>query len=525
VTTVVVKKLVLILVMSMPVMMFANSDKAYAAGIESLVMPGKLIQGHAKYESECSRCHRPFSKGSQNVLCLDCHEDVSDDVKENKGFHGRTRAGKERCSSCHDDHEGRDAIVVQFSRETFDHEQTDYALKGAHAGTDCVACHAIGKKYRSAEHRCFSCHSTDDIHRENLGEQCDDCHTAQGWRRQDFDHDETDYALHGKHAEVACNSCHVDQQYEDTATECHACHRFNDVHAGRYGAGCADCHREEGWERISFDHDRNTDYPLTGKHLKVACDTCHSDGSFDSELGTDCVSCHRDDDVHRERYGERCDSCHRTSGWEKMVFDHDAKTDFLLRGRHDELLCSACHRGDLDEEELGTQCQDCHKPDDVHAGKLGEQCGSCHNESGWAGQLRFDHDLTNFPLIGLHAVTPCEECHLSALFTDAPGDCNTCHQDDDVHRQRLGPNCEACHNPNAWSLWEFDHDAGTDFRLDGGHQGIDCHACHKQPARRRISLTTSCDGCHRQDDIHDGQFGRHCERCHDTKSFESAEMR
>jgi hypothetical protein len=147
-----VKRLVLILMISMPVLMLANGAEVYAAGIESLVMPGKLIQGHAKYESECSRCHRPFSKGSQNML----------------GFHGRTGAGKEQCSSCHDDHEGRDAIVVQFSRETFDHEQTDYALKGAHAGTDCVACHAIGKKYRAAEHRCISCHGTDDIHRENL---------------------------------------------------------------------------------------------------------------------------------------------------------------------------------------------------------------------------------------------------------------------------------------------------------------------------------------------------------------------
>jgi hypothetical protein len=94
-----------------------------------------------------------------------------------------------------------------------------------------------------------------------------------------------------------------------------------------------------------------------------------------------------------------------------------------------------------------------------------------------------------------------------------------------VHRQRLGTHCETCHNPNAWSLWEFDHDAGTGFRLDGGHRGIDCHACHKLPVRHGISLATSCDSCHRQDDIHDGQFGRHCDRCHNTESFDSAEMR
>ena len=401
---------------------------------------------------------------------------------------------------------------------------TDYALKGTHAVTDCVACHAIGKKYREATHSCFSCHEKDDIHRKNLGKQCNDCHTTRGWQRQEFDHDETDFFLRGKHRDVACNSCHIDQQYENTTKECHGCHQFNDVHAGRYGTGCADCHREEGWDRISFDHDRKTDYPLTGKHRRVACDTCHSEGSFKHELDADCVACHRDDDIHGGRHGDRCDSCHRTSGWDKQAFDHDAKTDFPLHGRHAELPCSACHQGELEEEKVGSACQDCHQPDDVHAGKLGEQCGRCHNESGWAGKLRFDHDLTHFPLIGLHAVAPCEECHLSAVFTDTPGDCNSCHEDDDAHRQRLGTQCQTCHNPNAWSLWEFDHDTATGFVLDGGHEGIDCHACHREAVKRRISLVTSCDACHRQDDIHDGQFGRRCERCHNTKSFDSAQM-
>ena len=43
---------------------------AAANTIERMVMPGPVIEGHAKYENECSRCHRLFSKTAQKGLCL-----------------------------------------------------------------------------------------------------------------------------------------------------------------------------------------------------------------------------------------------------------------------------------------------------------------------------------------------------------------------------------------------------------------------------------------------------------------------
>lgn len=500
------------------------SDNARAVDLGSLVMPGKLIEGHAKYEKQCKKCHSPFSKEKQAVLCLDCHEDVAEDVKAERGFHGLSGSGKAKCSTCHEDHKGRDANVMQFSRETFDHEMTDYSLRGGHAGIECSLCHKKGEKYREAPAACNDCHNDDDIHKGSLGEKCADCHDEKGWRKQEFDHDETDFKLHGKHEKVACNSCHAGERYEGTPTKCIDCHIFNDVHAGRYGKACHDCHRESGWKKIAFDHDRNTDYPLTGEHSKVACDTCHGGNLFDENLGTDCVSCHRNDDEHKGRYGEKCDSCHRTSGWAKVKFDHDKETDFPLRGMHSDLLCSACHRGELGNETLGSVCADCHKNDDVHNGNQGEECASCHNEQSWADEIRFEHDMSRFPLIGMHAVAPCEECHLSAVFEDASTDCNDCHSRDDVHEQRLGPQCQECHNPNAWSLWEFDHNTQTDYRLDGSHEGLVCHACHTKPVRKKISQTTACNGCHREDDVHEGGFGRFCERCHDTESFDSVDI-
>lgn len=496
-----------------------------AAGIESLVMPGKLVQGHAKYESECGKCHQPFSKQNQNRLCLDCHDKVDTDVRDQLGFHGRSGAGKQQCSSCHEDHLGRDARIVQFSRGTFDHDMTDYSLQGAHAVVDCSGCHAVGKKYRDAVQACSGCHKGHDVHKGNLGERCADCHDAQAWKKHDFNHDDTDFRLRGKHVKVACDDCHPAQRYEGTPVACNDCHRFNDVHAGRYGNQCGDCHVDNGWKNVRFDHDRNTDYPLTGRHRKVACASCHAGEAFDEPLPGDCYSCHRDVDQHKGSYGRKCDSCHATDGWGKTRFDHAAKTDFPLQGRHEKITCTACHRGEAASEKLGTECIACHRVNDVHAGKQGEQCGRCHGEDGWAEKVRFEHDMTRFPLIGLHAVVPCEECHLSAVFTDAGKECIDCHEEDDAHHERLGRKCASCHNPNAWSLWVFDHREKTGFALDGGHDGIECESCHAEPARRGFRISSSCDSCHRTDDVHDGGFGRYCDRCHNTRSFDEVEIR
>lgn len=500
-------------------------ESAAGAGIESLVMPGQLALAHAKYEQECSKCHQPFSKREQGRLCLDCHDKVDADVRDATGYHGRSGAGKQKCSTCHGEHKGREAQIARFSRETFDHAQTDYPLEGAHVKVDCASCHKVGDRYREAQQVCSGCHGADDVHKGNLGNKCESCHDVKGWKKHEFDHDKTRFRLLGKHEKVACDSCHAAQHYKDTPAACNDCHRFNDVHAGRFGNKCGDCHSEKGWKDIRFDHDRNTDYPLTGRHRKVSCASCHSGNSFDDKLPDDCYSCHRDVDRHKGSYGKRCETCHGTEGWSKTRFDHDSKTKFPLLGSHAKVSCTACHRGDLRTEKLGTACVDCHRVDDVHAGKQGKQCDSCHNESSWSGKVRFDHDMSRFPLIGLHAVVPCEECHLTAVYTDAGKSCVDCHSQDDAHKQRLGTQCASCHNPNSWSLWVFDHREKTGFALDGGHEGIACESCHKEPVRGTSRISSNCDSCHRADDVHDGKFGRYCDRCHNTRAFREVEIR
>ena len=54
-----------IFLLAATVLMVQGIEGVRAASIESLVMPGEVIEGHAKYEEECKNCHKRFDKGAQ----------------------------------------------------------------------------------------------------------------------------------------------------------------------------------------------------------------------------------------------------------------------------------------------------------------------------------------------------------------------------------------------------------------------------------------------------------------------------
>ena len=67
-------------------LLFAIAGRANAQ-IETLVMPGDVIEGHAEFEAECSSCHLAFKRSKQRALCLDCHDDISADIESQAGLH------------------------------------------------------------------------------------------------------------------------------------------------------------------------------------------------------------------------------------------------------------------------------------------------------------------------------------------------------------------------------------------------------------------------------------------------------
>lgn len=509
---------------------FLSPGLLLADSLEKLIMPGPVIQGHEKYENECGNCHKVLDKYAQRTLCLSCHKDINKDIKLQKGYHGKGKTVRSRqCNSCHTDHQGRKADIIKFSPLTFDHNQTDFPLRKQHARLDCQACHKNGQKFRDAPGACSSCHKSNIHHNTtNMGKyarQCYTCHTEANWLQIKFDHAKTNFRLRGRHSETECSSCHAGDHYLKTPESCFACHKANDVHEGRNGKKCQQCHNPYKWKKVSFDHDKKTRFPLRGKHDRISCQSCHKQNPKKVKLKRTCISCHDNDDKHKGRFGSKCHSCHNSNSWKKQFFNHDKDTKFKLYGKHKQALCNDCHKGNLYKTKLKSDCYSCHKIDDRHKQQQGKQCQRCHNENNWHDKVRFDHDITHFPLIGLHAITPCEECHLSSTYKNTSKDCYSCHKDTDEHQQKLGTQCEKCHTPNGWGIWEFDHNKQSKFKIDGAHKGLHCHSCHQSAVDHIEHSPRSCNACHRGDDPHSGEFGSDCERCHTTRSFRDIKIR
>jgi len=497
-------------------------SQAQFRAFERLVMPGPVTASHADAEDECASCHVRFERDSQVRLCLDCHEQVDEDLQTNSGFHGLSAdVAATECADCHTDHEGRDADILGLDTEAFDHNLTDFPLLGAHTEANCEGCHAPEQTFHDAATECVSCHIEDDQHLGRLGESCNDCHTETAWTETLFDHDAvTDYPLTGGHLGLACVSCHVDEQYEDTPNQCGTCHLEDDTHSGNNGTDCQTCHTADDWSNLLFDHAAMSNFALLGSHSDLTCESCHSGNKFEQTLSTQCVGCHIEDDAHDAINGEVCGDCHQVTEWLDVTFNHASDAEFQLLGAHSELVCADCHIEPTAVGLPGNACYDCHSDDDPHEMQLGETCSSCHNETGFDIDVRFDHALTSFPLLGRHADVVCEDCHSSHAFLDAPQQCVDCHSEDDVHEHQLGSDCALCHNPNDWLLWQFDHSAQTAFPLDGAHDNLDCLACHREPADTVTAVSTACGSCHRRDDEHRGEFGQDCQQCHTTEAFD-----
>ncbi|MBI3782241.1 MAG: cytochrome C [Deltaproteobacteria bacterium] len=423
---------------------------ASAAWVESLVMPGEVVAKHARVEQQCGKCHERFDKNAQDGLCLSCHTDVAADLAAKIGFHGREPSVLGRaCRNCHTEHKGRDADIVHFDRQTFEHRSADMMLRGAHAKVACVKCHKPDKRFREALPLCNDCHGHNDPHQASLGSSCDHCHDESEWKSVRFDH-ATAFALEGRHRTVKCEGCHVTKRYKPTATTCVACHERHDKHHGHVGKECASCHTPRAWAQTKFDHARDAHFALLGAHVKVSCESCHKNGVAKGQTPTTCIGCHSSKDAHQGQFGHACETCHAVADWRRPTFQHDRDTRYPLRGQHAEVRCTDCHRGDLHAERLATSCNSCHRDDDVHRGRQGAHCESCHDERGWGRDVLFDHDTTKLKLSGAHARVACKQCHLAPSMKDVGHACLDCHRTADVHRGKLGTGCGGCHSDVAW---------------------------------------------------------------------------
>ena len=507
-----------------------------AALLEGVLEPGEVIQKHAEAEANCENCHSHFSKKQQDELCVKCHshEDIGRDLAEKKGYHGLMK--RQSCAVCHAEHKGRNANIMPLDEKNFDHKVTNFELKDKHQKVECKECHLPKKKRREAPLDCYGCHKKDDKHKGVLGKKCEECHNAKSWKEKDvfFDHDKTKFPLKNAHADpkVRCVDCHPKDHYKHTPIACNECHKTDDDkkgHRGRFGPKCEACHTDKDWKTIKFNHDKDTKYPLRGKHAdkKVRCEDCHTGNDvYKDKLKQACITCHQQDDKHRGAEGDKCEKCHTEKDWKDTPqFDHD-KTRFPLKGGHADpkVKCEDCHKSKV-YTDTPRDCWSCHKKDDEdkgHRGRFGKKCEDCHGEKDWK-TIKFDHDRdTKYPLRGKHAdkkKVRCDDCHTgNDVYKDKLKQaCLVCHQKDDKHRGVEGNLCEQCHTEIDWKTTKdkFDHGL-TRFPLLGGHadKKVKCEDCHKTQAYSQAPR--DCWACHEKDDKHKKRLGKLCEDCHNA---------
>lgn len=411
----------------------------------------------------------------------------------------------------------------------------DLIYKHAKLETTCEKCHTkFDKKAQSG--LCADCHKEigSDVAaqrgfhgRLGAGKECSDCHPDHKGRyalsifldKEKFDHTRTDYPLRDAHADpkVKCESCHLTgRKYSEAPSACGECHKKGDKHKGMMGSDCERCHSEKSWKDLAFDHGR-TAYKLYGRHSRVPCTQCHVDTRY-KETPKLCVSCHTKGDTHKGKLGSRCEDCHTEKGWKEVIFNHDRKSTYPLRFKHQQVRCVSCH---VNEKFAGTprSCNACHQKDDKHKGVFGSKCETCHTESNWSEAV-FDHDRrTPYPLRSAHKQAKCAGCHLGDWSKGKlKTTCVSCHQKNDVHKGTYGLKCEDCHNEKDWKEIIFDHDRQTKSPLLGQHKQVKCADCHSS-GRFSDKLATLCVKCHEKDDIHEKQFGPICGTCHVEKRW------
>ena len=363
--------------------------------------------------NDCKQCHdyKVFKPASgfdhkntkfqlvgkhKDVVCTECHKIATVNGKQFQEFAGITFAS---CTSCHKDvHDNKfgqnctkchneQSFNIITGLDSFDHSKTRFNLENKHRFLKCKDCHKTKLTDPVAHSRCTDCHT--DYHENQFvkpgnSPDCSDCHTTRGFTGSSFTierHKEIEFPLLGAHLATPCFVCHKTEEkwnFRNIGKQCVDCHK--NIHESFISekyypqANCRNCHTENNWLEVNFDHSK-TGYSLLGSHSKQSCRACHfkilpngvSTQQF-ARLTSACTDCH--DDKHYAQFETNgvtdCFKCHDYNNWKADKFDHN-NTRFALDGKHKNVACSACHKEKqvgqttfIQYKLNGIKCENCH---------------------------------------------------------------------------------------------------------------------------------------------------------------------
>jgi hypothetical protein len=276
----------------------------------------------AHVNTPCAQCHVNNDFVNTSTQCASCH--LATFNKTTNPNH--VAAGfPTDCSVCHS--------TTDWLNAVFNHNNTKFPLVGAHKPLACSACHSNGQ-FATLATTCVSCHLKDFQGANNpphaasgFPQTCEVCHTATAWSPASFNHGTTKFPLTGAHVNTPCTSCHINNVFAGTPTDCYSCHKTeyqttnNPNHAASgFPTSCADCHTTTTWTGATFTHSK---FPIySGNHARVwtTCGDCHTNPA--NYQSFTCINCHTHnqtstDAQHRgvRNYAyapTTCYSCHPT---------------------------------------------------------------------------------------------------------------------------------------------------------------------------------------------------------------------
>ena len=381
----------------------------------------------------------PLEGLHQKVECIKCHSLMEDPKKKPDGSTDKDFANYKKleftnCSPCHKDpHQnkfGQNCVKchdpfgwTHVVMTGFDHSKTKYPLIGEHRHVACEKCHQPDPK-KPATYKnmvfanCANCHTDAHAgqfaHRDDKG-RCEACHNESGFVPSLFTVErhnlESKYVLAGAHIKPSCNKCHAKLApaefksrtgsvapgdssamiFKFNDRKCSFCHA--DIHRGQFAEkmkkqDCDICHKAESWKDLVFDHNKDSEFALLGKHKEQKCEKCHKliDENTSAKrvlykpVSKLCESCHKD--LHEGQFAKQsnltpshlitnCEECHNAEKFKPSIFVHNKQSKFALTGAHQKVDCVKCHvLTKIKSDSLITL----YKP-------VASDCASCHTDT------------------------------------------------------------------------------------------------------------------------------------------------